>query len=109
MENHVKFVSYDGEYPCLCSGTLILNIDGQDWSFGHDWQDRYGDEHSEDFKQFWSSGGSCGFISDEEGYIITGDWKVNKSELPEQFRKYADEIYKVMNENIKHPCCGGCI
>ena len=30
MENHVKFVSYDGEYPCLCSGTLILNIDGED-------------------------------------------------------------------------------
>lgn len=109
MENHVKFVSYDGEYPCLCSGTLILNIDGQDWSFGHDWQDRYGDEHSENFEQFWSSGGSCGFIPDGEEYIITGDWKVNKSELPKQFRKYADEIYKVMNENIKYPCCGGCI
>lgn len=21
----IKFVSYDGDYPCLCGGTLILN------------------------------------------------------------------------------------
>ena len=31
---HVKFVSYDGEYPNLCTGTLVLNIDGTDYSFG---------------------------------------------------------------------------
>lgn len=31
---HVKFVSYDGKWPNLCTGTLVLNIDGTDYSFG---------------------------------------------------------------------------
>lgn len=30
---HVKFISYDGTYPCLCMGTLILEIDGERHTF----------------------------------------------------------------------------
>ena len=26
----IKFVSYDGEYPTLCSGKLTLEINGKD-------------------------------------------------------------------------------
>ena len=25
----IKFISYDGKYPHLCSGVLTVNIDGQ--------------------------------------------------------------------------------
>ena len=31
---HVKFVSYDGKWLNLCTGTLVLNINGTDYSFG---------------------------------------------------------------------------
>lgn len=110
MENHVKFVSYNGRYPCLCSGNLVLNIDGKNYSFGYNWKDQYGNERDNDFEPFWSSGGSCGFNSDySESYVETGSWEIDESALPEQFRKYADEIYEVMNEEIEHPCCGGCL
>ena len=30
---HVKFVSYTGEYPILCSGKLTLEIDGVIYTF----------------------------------------------------------------------------
>lgn len=42
---HVKFVKYTGEYPNLCSGTLTLEIDGQNYTFGY----------PADFEPFWSS------------------------------------------------------
>ena len=29
MKNRVEFVSYSGRYPNLCSGTLVLRIDGK--------------------------------------------------------------------------------
>ena len=31
----VKFVSYTGKFPNLCSGVLTLNIDGKEVKFGH--------------------------------------------------------------------------
>lgn len=32
---HVKFVSYTGRYPNLCSGILTLEIDGENVNFGY--------------------------------------------------------------------------
>ena len=55
-------------------------------------------------------GGTCGFNSDySESFVETGSWEIDKLRLPEQFHKYTDEIYKVMNENMGLPCCGGCL
>lgn len=31
---HVEFVDYNGKCPCLCMGTLTLNIDGKFVRFG---------------------------------------------------------------------------
>ena len=33
--SHVKFISYDGKFPNLCSGQLVLEIDGVICYFGH--------------------------------------------------------------------------
>ena len=32
--SRVKFISYTGEYPNLCSGVLTLEIDGVQYKFG---------------------------------------------------------------------------
>lgn len=119
----VKFISYDGEYPNLCSGVLVLEIDGKEYKFGHHYQNclfdektggsKYTDEDSEhpNFDQFWHSGGavshSGGDYSDWETDL--GDWQIDVSELPEQFWSVAVEIDSVINNNIPHGCCGGCI
>jgi len=33
MRDRVKFVSYNGHYPNLCSGNLVLEIDGENVRF----------------------------------------------------------------------------
>ena len=35
--NRVRFISYTGRYPNLCSGILTLEIDGKEYKFGHNY------------------------------------------------------------------------
>lgn len=88
--SRVKFVSYDGEYPNLCSGTLTLNVDGIDIKFPD---------------YCLSSGGHV--LSDYSG-TEKGEWSI--STFPENFPvELKDEATNVVNENITFGCCGGCI
>jgi len=104
-DHHVQFVSYDGKWPNLCSGKLTLNIDGEVVCFHYDHSKEEGH-----YDSFWASGGRCGFRNNySESYIETGPWKINEEELPDKYKKYADEIAKVFNENVQYGCCGGCL
>lgn len=98
-ESHVKFVSYTGTYPCLCSGILTLEIDGERYKFGDDRQ----------FRSFWRTGGNVWFDDDWNEHVDIGSWEIDVEDLPEQFRKYVSEIKKVFNDNIEQGCCGGCV
>ena len=88
---HVKFVSYTGKYPNLCSGNLTLLIDGKTVKF-----DSIKD-------RFWAIGG---FISDDYEYVYKEEWIISIDDLPEKYRKYAYEIDRVFNEHVPHGCCG---
>lgn len=99
-KSHVRFISYTGRYPNLCSGTLTLEIDGVKHTFGGSYK-----EPRAEFENFWCSGG--GMTRDYETY--GGEWQIDVSDLPEQFRKYAQEIDRAFNENVEWGCCGGCI
>lgn len=103
-DSHVKFISYTGEFPNLCSGILTLEIDGVEYTFG----DRYNRPKPE-FKRFWRSGGNVSFDSNWYEHVKSGEWHINVNDLPEQFRKYAQEIDIVFNENVEWGCCGGCV
>lgn len=98
----VKFVSYDGEYPCLCRGTLTLKIDGKNVTFGN--------SENCDYPRFWSSGGGVGFDDNwSNSFVLQGQWEIDVNDLPEHLRKYASEIDEAFNCNVEHGCCGGCI
>lgn len=101
--NHVKFISYDGKYPCLCMGTLTLEIDGTKYNFGDNYKRR------DNYPAFWSSGGDCSFTEDWDDVVTSGEWLINVNEIPEEFRKYAKEIDEVFNTNVPYGCCGGCL
>ena len=88
----VEFVSYDGEYPCLCMGTLIIKVNGKNHSLEH---------------AIISGGSIC---RDEywDMWATHGDWEVDLEEYPE-LEPYKEKITRVVNENVRQGCCGGCI
>ena len=100
--NHVKFISYTGAWPNLCSGVLTLEIDGEEITFGYG----FGSKEKPKYYPFWSSGG--GINPNYEG-TWKGEWKIDVDDIHEQFRKYAAEIDMVFNDNVPWGCCGGCI
>lgn len=88
----IEFISYDGKYPNLCSGQLVLKINGQVRELP-----RY----------CLHSGGRVWFGTDwGDAYVETGKWSID---LPEDLESLRKEIEKCINENIPHGCCGGCI
>lgn len=85
----IEFVSYNGRYPCLCNGDLILRIDGEEVNLG----------------ACLTSGGSCTYDGELE-WVEEGAWSVD---VPPQYAQYTAEITEVVNSNVPWGCCGGCI
>ena len=104
VTEHVKFISYTGKYPNLCRGDLTLEIDGEKVIFGNGYDIKM-NKRKGVYPIFWHSGG---YISaNYEAY--KGEWQIDVSEIPEEYRKYASEIDEVFNVNVPYGCCGGCI
>lgn len=90
---NIEFVSYSGKYPNLCSGVLVLKINGEEITFP---------------SPCLCSGGRAWIDGDGSDHIIYGGWTVDFSEIP-HLKKYEKEITECVNENVPHGCCGGCI
>lgn len=88
----VEFVSYDGAYPNLCTGQLVLKINGQVREFS---------------RHCLQSGGTVWFDNDWNEHIENGRWSIDP--LPEDLEPLRKEIEECINENIPHGCCGGCV
>lgn len=109
----IKFISYNGKWPNLCSGTLVLNIDGKDYTF----------------RQVLSSGGRIWFSDDwSDSGVEHGHWRLNVIQKNGKFRFDGFDFYGpddskrisftedeikfitlLVNENVPEGCCGGCI
>ena len=89
----LKFISYDGRYPNLCSGNLILELDG--------------------VRQYFpqcclSSGGGAYFDADGDDHVTSGDWDITDwpEGFPDSMKKTAVQL---VNDNVRQGCCGGCL
>lgn len=101
----IEFVSFSGEYPVLCFGTLTLLIDGKETTFGYS-DHRRGVVY--DHRPFWEPGGEL-YLNDnnDDDYVTQGEWTVNKKYLPEFLCPYAEVLASIMNENVPRGHCGG--
>ena len=88
--NEVKFISYNGWYPNLCRGELVLEINGKIERFNH----------------VLSSGGRVWFDGEWNEHVERGEWYVS---LPEEFEHLEDIVTELVNENVECGCCGGCV
>lgn len=112
MSEKIEFVSYDGKYPQLCNGKLVVKIDGKEISFGDTHIcDFEKDKTPAEYPRFWCSGGSFRFSKDFTDYqIVHSDWELmgREKDYPAEIWKLLPDILQVMNENVDGGCCGGC-
>jgi hypothetical protein len=85
-------IKYNGKFPNLCSGHLIVTIDEKEWDFG---------------THCLLSGGSA-FVNGSEEGITSGEWSI--PDWPLDFpTKLKSLVLEEINRVIRHGCCGGCI
>lgn len=94
LDNNViiKFLGYDGAYPCLCFGTLKIKVNGKLYCL----------------ENALISGGSVTCDDNWNFDVETGDWEVDLSQFPE-LEPYKKQITELVNYNVEPGCCGGCI
>jgi hypothetical protein len=91
MEN-IK-IDYNGRYPNLCSGTLVVTIGEKVWNFG---------------ENVLSSSGSVSFDEQWNEEVTSGPWGI--SDWPKGFpKKYRAVVEDAINDQIPWGCCGGCV
>jgi hypothetical protein len=92
-KDRVQFVSYDGEWPNLCSGRLVLAVDGEPVMFPD---------------YCLTSGGSVSFDDEWNETVSGGNWTI--AHWPKDFpNELKDLATDVVNNNVDHGCCGGCV
>jgi hypothetical protein len=93
MIHKIEFVSYDGEYPCLCNGKLTIKVDGKEYRLDN----------------VLISGGSVTCDDDYNFQVFEDEWTIDKDALPEELKNLSEQICQVVNEHVDYGCCGGCI
>ena len=123
----IEFISYDGEYPNLCSGLLLVSIDGVKYALclymDHFWDEKNRREILEDdsiikvYGFHMISGGSCPYNEETEDYEVeSGEWNIDADYLKYEngvrfvlSDRQKQELKECVNENVEYGCCGGCI
>jgi len=86
-------IEYDGTYPSLCSGKLVVTINGKRWDFP---------------PYCLVSGGSVWFDEEGQEHVESGAWTV--SDWPEGFLVgQRAAVVDAINAHIPMGCCGGCV
>ncbi len=85
-------IKYNGKWPSLCCGQLIVTIEGEEWEFP-DYCMTSGGAICHDEEDYWS----------EQGPWTIDKWPVG---FPDKWKL---PIIEAVNEQIDEGCCGGCI
>lgn len=116
----VKFISYDGSYPNLCRGVLVVEINEQLYSLAmcsNDYRSRSCLRENQNIIKligcYFKSGG---YVDINEDSVWQGEWSFDLDEARTLsgvkfplIKEYIAELTEVFNENVEQGCCGGCL
>ena len=86
-------IIYDGAYPNLCRGKLVVVIDGDVWNFPEYCMD---------------PGGIVDFTDEWDEIVETGPWSI--SSWPHLFpEELKDDVVDAVNSQVDWGNCGGCV
>ncbi len=92
----LEFVSYDGEFPNLCKGVLVLKFQGVKFSFSG----------------VLKSGGTVSLGEPCDAIVSYGDWGIHLDTLHSMYPTFPPDMYPALillaNKHIPAGCCGGC-
>lgn len=92
----VEFISYNGEYPNLCRGLLVIKVNGKLY----------------ELRNCLYSCGKCYFDDDGNDIVTQGDWEMSEYNFEKYYPElmpFKEEIENVVNDNVQKGCCGGCL
>ena len=98
MKQRIKFISYDGKFPNLCSGILVFSINDVEYKVSY----------------ALTSGGCTYFTNDyQDEHIESGEWSIDfdNKDFKDIPLTEDDKIVltKLVNDNVDYGCCGGCL
>ena len=85
-------IDYNGAFPNLCSGDLVVTIDGFVWIFP---------------QYCLSSGGHVAMTDDGDWYTDRQEWNITEwpIDFPENLK---EQVLDEVNSMVSWGCCGGC-
>lgn len=116
----VKFISYDGQFPNLCRGVLVVEINEQLYALAM-CKNYYKTrscirENQNIIKLIGCDFRSGGYVDVDTGDIEQGEWLLDLDDARTLsgikfplIKEYITELIEVFNENVEQGCCGGCI
>jgi hypothetical protein len=86
-------IKYDGKWPNLCSGTLVVIANEKEWVF----------------PSFCLESGGCVSFDEEWTEEVThGPWII--TDWPDGFPENLKfKVERLVNEQVQLGCCGGCV
>jgi len=86
-------IDYNGSYPNLCGGDLIVIINGKKWEFPDDCIE---------------PGGSVIFDEEWNETVNSGPWSISEwpTNFPEDLKSV---VLEKINDTVEWGCCGGCV
>ena len=123
----IEFIAYDGEYPNLCSGLLLVSMDNIKYAFcpymDHFWSEKNrrtilkDDSIIKVYGLGMISGSSCPYNEETEDYDVEfGEWNIDVDNLKYEngvrfvlSDRQKQELKDCINESVEYGCCGGCI